>query len=91
LHIPHTVSFLLLFLSAIFSCSLYCASLCHAKLTLTSHTHLDWPIPCSRIFEGVKRRREKDDVQYLNPTAKSYLFAIDNKSILNDTINSTWI
>jgi hypothetical protein len=42
-------------------------------------------------FLGGERRREKDDVQYLNPTAKSYLFAIDNKSILNDLIYSTWI
>jgi hypothetical protein len=47
--------------------------------------------PARGFLGGVKRTREKDDVQYLNPTAKSYLFAIDNKSILNDMINNTWI
>ena len=44
---PQIVSSLLLFLSTSFMCSLYRACLCNAKLTLTSHTHLDWLIPCS--------------------------------------------
>ena len=44
---PQTISSLLLFLSKSFLCSLYCACLCNAKLTLTSHTHLDQPIPYS--------------------------------------------
>jgi hypothetical protein len=83
------------FLPAAFPlCNLLVLSLLCFPLSCQAHTNLTHsPWLADSLLADVwgKKRRENDDIQYLNPTAKSYLFAIDNKSILNDLINSRWI